>query len=53
MSQVRVCDQCGAKMEIEDTDDLAPMIDLFNLEEEKVPEIILCENCEMLHNSEQ
>lgn len=45
MTQVLVCNHCGAKVEIEDTDSREPVNELIISEDETPAEITLCENC--------
>lgn len=45
MSQILICDTCGAKIEIEDTDESLSVADSKIRSDESIPEVILCENC--------
>jgi hypothetical protein len=45
MSQILICDVCGAKIEIEDSEDMLSVTDSKIRDEENVPDAILCENC--------
>ncbi|MFC3908387.1 hypothetical protein ACFORL_04765 [Legionella dresdenensis] len=46
MTFIQSCDICGAKIEIEDSDDLEPSYDpLAAGEEEDFQDVSLCENC--------
>lgn len=45
MSQLQVCNQCGAKIEIEDHDNLERLADTLPMEEIPDPQYYLCETC--------
>lgn len=45
MSQVQICDNCGARIEIEDTDALEAGNETLPEEDENPQENVLCENC--------
>lgn len=52
MSQILICDVCGAKIEIEDSDEMLSVTDVKLREDENVSEVILCENCRQNSNFE-
>lgn len=45
MTVTLICDNCGAKIEIEDTSNLETMDKIILEKEEEHKEIHLCENC--------
>jgi|GEM_PF-5358893 len=46
MTFIQTCDICGAKIEIEDSDDLEPNTDsLTSGEDDNLQEVNLCQNC--------
>ncbi|WP_419419683.1 hypothetical protein ACNVED_14455 [Legionella sp. D16C41] len=55
MSNLKICQKCGAKIEIEDGDNLEPMQEVLPREEEAIEPIdTLCEECahqQMIHKS--
>lgn len=46
MSQILMCDVCGAKIEIEDSDEMLSVAESRIRDDENVAEVILCENCQ-------
>ena len=48
MSQIQICDRCGARMEIQDSDNQEPNDEFFYEEEGVGWENIACENCARL-----
>ena len=46
MSQILICNVCGAKIEIEDSDEMLSVAESRIRDDENVAEIILCENCQ-------
>lgn len=45
MSLVQVCDNCGAKIEIEDSNALEPVTDTLPTSDENRENHVLCEQC--------
>lgn len=45
MTLVKYCENCGAKIEIEDGDNLSSSLDQLDKTEEEPQHPILCENC--------
>lgn len=49
MNQLLVCDQCGQRIEIEDSDNLEPVAELIPPENDLLQEQVICDNCAPYH----
>lgn len=50
MSQILICDNCGTKIEIEDSDEPLSIAESKVHDDENLQEISLCENCAQSQN---